>query len=408
MLKVVEVSYTVPPEVFIRRHVEALRGAPNLEILLVGRSPDRGERPASAAQGPLQPYERVMPNFDHIGLPQKVWSLRHALRRAAWRDGLLLRDRAVLGFFDSLEPDLIHFHMASLAVLMRWIPQALGIPYTVSLRGSDVQVEPLVNAEYRRLLRDALTEATAIHCVSHEIMRTGQRWAEGRLPRCAVIYTAVPRLRDARRGATLAPGDRFVVATVGRLHWTKGLEYGLMAIRRLASYGFKVLWRIVGDGPSRLQLEYAVRDEGLEDIVRLEGSLAPDAVLKVLSQCHVYFHPAVAEGISNALVEAMAVGLPVVATDVGGTREVLEDGVQGFLVPVRDWRRMADALHELARDAALRWRLGEAAQKHAAERFSFENHRRAFLNFYRQILPGDHACGADHTLFSQPRASLRH
>jgi colanic acid/amylovoran biosynthesis glycosyltransferase len=385
-MRVCEISHTVPPEVFIRRHVEAMRRYSAVYIVLVGRSP--ATQPQASLADKRVAGELLMPNYDHLSLPAKVWNLRYALAGNSWRVRRPLRDRAVLGFFDRLQPDLIHFHMAGLAILMRWIPEALGIPYTVSLRGSDIQVEPVVNEGYRQGLKDALCRARGIHCVSEDIRRTAEEVIEQALPHAKVIYTIAPEHNSERPAAPGIGRRPLLLATVGRLHWRKGLEYGVVAIAELRRRGISCRWRVVGEGPCRVQIEYAARDEGVEDAIELVGVRPQSWIRDTLAEADVYFHPAVAEGISNAVIEAMAAGLPVVATRAGGMDEAISHDEDGLLVPTRDWRAMARALEELARDPERRTRLGRAASAKVRERFSASRHSREFFELYQGCFQG--------------------
>ena len=94
----------------------------------------------------------------------------------------------------------------------------------------------------------------------------------------------------------------------------------------------------------------------------------------------------VSEGISNAALEAMACGLPLVTTDCGGMREAVRDGIDGFVVPLRDPRAMAAALARLARDEGLRQTMGNAARQRIVEHFSIETQIARFQALYREVI----------------------
>src|SRR5690606_26567499 len=93
-----------------------------------------------------------------------------------------------------------------------------------------------------------------------------------------------------------------IISSVRRLDWRKGYEHGLMAIKELLKTKPNLRWHIVGDGPFRQALEWAIRDEGLEEVVILEGARDQDFIANLLRSSTVYFHPAVHEGISNAVL----------------------------------------------------------------------------------------------------------
>jgi len=171
------------------------------------------------------------------------------------------------------------------------------------------------------------------------------------------------------RGAVLGqlPDGAVVVGTVGRLDPVKGHTTLVSAVARL---GEKVHLVIVGDGPERGRLAAAVAAAGIGARVHLLGERSD--VPALLRAFDIFCLPSRAEGISNTLLEAMATGLPVVATAVGGNPELVVEGKTGLLVPAADVAGLATALDRLASDAATRARLGVAARRRAAAEFSVE------------------------------------
>jgi colanic acid/amylovoran biosynthesis glycosyltransferase len=150
------------------------------------------------------------------------------------------------------------------------------------------------------------------------------------------------------------------LVTVGRLVEKKGIEYALRAIRILKDRGVDVEYRVLGDGPRRDRLDRLARELGIGDRVTLQGRHSQEKVRDVLDASDVLVAASVTaadgdeEGIPNVLKEAMASGMPVVATRHAGIPELVEDGVSGLLVPERDAVALADALDWLAREPG-RW-----------------------------------------------------
>ncbi len=139
---------------------------------------------------------------------------------------------------------------------------------------------------------------------------------------------------------------------------------------------------------------YTIHDLGLEGCVRLVGQLSADAVRQRLQNADAFLLSSVSEGLSNAALEAMACGLPVVATDCGGMREAITNGVEGLIIPVRDAPALAVALERLWRDPVLRLRVGaDGPPKSAA--------------IFQPVQPDSSICGAIHHLMSAGRSSMR-
>ena len=114
--------------------------------------------------------------------------------------------------------------------------------------------------------------------------------------------------------------------------------------------------------------------------VRLQGE--SEQVRDTLQQSDVFMLASVSEGICNAVLEAMACGLPVVTTDCGGMREAVSDCVEGFVVPIRDSQAMALALQNLAEDSSLQKRMGHAGRQRILQEFTLERQVQQFVALY--------------------------
>jgi glycosyltransferase involved in cell wall biosynthesis len=182
-------------------------------------------------------------------------------------------------------------------------------------------------------------------------------------------FTSGSRAREAKVMLGLDP-DRPVVGAVGRLEERKGHDHFLHAGSRMLAManGLRPQLLIVGDGPLRAKLEREAVALGVAESVRFTGGVADVRV--PLAAMDVFVLPSHAEGMSNALLEAMAACRPVVATAVGGTSEVVDDARTGVLIRPLDASAMAEAVLGLLTDPQRAARLGEAARQRVVERFS--------------------------------------
>jgi glycosyltransferase involved in cell wall biosynthesis len=173
---------------------------------------------------------------------------------------------------------------------------------------------------------------------------------------------------QARAALGLDP-RRPVVGTIGRLEDRKGHDQLLRAAGAMlaGTNGRRPQLVIVGDGPLRERLAGQARTLGVADSVRFEGTVAD--VRPVLAAMDVFVLPSHAEGMSNALMEAMAAARPVVATAVGGNTEVVTDGETGLLVPPADPDAIARAVDGLLRDPERASGLGAAARQFVTRHF---------------------------------------
>jgi glycosyltransferase involved in cell wall biosynthesis len=189
--------------------------------------------------------------------------------------------------------------------------------------------------------------------------------------------SASPREARAKLGLPL---DGQVIGTVSRLYLVKGIDF---LIRALAQMDDAAL-AIVGDGPERAALETLADTLGVAGRIHWTGHRRD--VPTLLPAFDLYVQPSLHEGMSNTILEAMAAGLPVVATAVGGTPEVVDDGVTGLLVPPRDPDALAGVIVRLLRDLDLRRKMGRAGQERVRRHFSLEQMVRQTQALYERLL----------------------
>ena len=161
-------------------------------------------------------------------------------------------------------------------------------------------------------------------------------------------------------------GSAFVLGCIQRLYPGKTPFNALDAFRRLASEHADVHLLVVGDGPDKDALEAAVQEAGLSRQVALAASVHPSRVPAYLGACDAFVLDSRYETFALGVLEAMAAGLPVIATSVGAVPELVADGDNGLLVPSGDVDAMARAMARLLNDADLRRGLSAAAKAHAA------------------------------------------
>lgn len=197
--------------------------------------------------------------------------------------------------------------------------------------------------------------------------------------------------REARERLGL-PSDTMIVGTVGRLDPVKDQAGLLRAFATVAAEHPGSMLLIAGDGPCREDLSRLVQALGIDGRVRLLGDCRD--VPGVLAALDIFALPSIAEGMSNTILEAMASGLPVVATRVGGNPELVEDHVTGRLVVSRDPGALAEAMAAYLDDAHLRALHGKAARQRVTERFSLDRMCESYVDLYRRLLAGRTAAGS--------------
>jgi sugar transferase (PEP-CTERM/EpsH1 system associated) len=200
----------------------------------------------------------------------------------------------------------------------------------------------------------------------------------------------IERFSPAQREPVLPPGfadaDSVVVGSVGRLEPVKDQLTLVRAFTELCQrrpQDKRLRLVLIGDGSLRQALESLVAQGGIRERVWLAGSA--DNVTQLLNAMDVFVLPSLAEGISNTILEAMACGLPVVATRVGGNEELMVENETGFLVPRADPGAMADALLTYLDDDTLRARHGAAARCRVEKHFSIHGMVNQYLGVYDEL-----------------------
>ena len=301
-------------------------------------------------------------------------------RQSGFRPGL---GHAIAGQARKYGATIVHAHQYSpfvySALARIWQP-AMGVVFTEHGRLSDAPP-----SGKRRLANRVLSKLPRrVFAVSENLRR--HLISEGFAPDAVqVIYNGIdvgdrPEAKARRRVRDQlgTSDDTLVIGTIARLDRVKDLGTLLRAMS-LISRRRPVMLLIIGDGPERAKLERLGSDLGISSHVRFLGHR--DDAREWLAGFDVYVNSSVSEGISLTILEAMAAGLPVVATRVGGTPEVVIDNC-GRLVEARDAGGLATALQELAREPALRSSLGAAARQRAELHFNIDRMVRQYRDVY--------------------------
>jgi glycosyltransferase involved in cell wall biosynthesis len=206
-----------------------------------------------------------------------------------------------------------------------------------------------------------------------------------------VVYNAVDverfmavRRRERKLLPMIAERSRIVSVLANMYSRVKGHGCLISAARIVCECEPDVVFLLIGDGPERPRLEAQARDAGLDKHVVFIGRRTD--VPELLACCDLSVLPSENEGFPNALLESMCSGLPVVATAAGGSKEIIENGVNGLLVAAGNPEEIAAAVLRLLRDPRLAKRLASAGQKDVRKRFSFDRLMAELDHLYKEPL----------------------
>jgi glycosyltransferase involved in cell wall biosynthesis len=307
-------------------------------------------------------------------------SLRHVRRPVSpWRDLLGLLE--LLRLLRQEQPQIVHVNSAKAAVLGRLAAWLARVPIRVyTVHGwAFLAHGGLASAAYRWIERALRPLTTVTVCVSENERQAGlaARACEERTT--IVIRNGVSKgALDVAKPKSTRP--RLVM--VGRLQAPKD---PITLVRALALVSARDLEAVlVGDGPQRAAVADEIQRLGLDSAVRLLGERTD--VQELLATADVFVLSTRSEGLPLSVLEAMAAGLPVVASDVGGIPELVADGVSGVLVPPGDPDALAEAIERLLENSPLAQQLGLAGRRRVLENFDLEAVREAHLALYRRML----------------------
>jgi glycosyltransferase involved in cell wall biosynthesis len=286
--------------------------------------------------------------------------------------------------FRRLRPDIVHLNSSKAGVLGRIAAVAARVPVRIfTAHGWAFKATTGVDS-CLYLLADRVVEplTSMVICVSENERRAGLKARVCTTERSVVIRNAVD-VGDPPSPARRAD-PRVQVVSVGRLATPKDFSTLVAAVARLPEGSAHM--RIFGDGPLRNELEAQKRALGIDAVVEFIGEV-PD-VRPHLEDADVFVLATLSEGMPVSVLEAMAAGLPVVASAVDGLEEVVVDGRTGFLTPPGDAAALAARLGQLVDDPSLRSAFGQAGRARAEEHFALPAWRDAHFSLYRSLLAG--------------------
>ncbi len=258
------------------------------------------------------------------------------------------------------------------------------LPYIISLRGSDV---PGQNARlavdykiFGPLFKAIWKKASALVACSEGLKSRALRF----LP--SVAIDVIPNGVDLgffSPSGTKQPSDELKLITVGRLSVTKRIEILIDAVYLLIKQGYKVRFLIIGGGAGEESLRRLIMGKNLTPFVELTGRMESEQMPGLYRDSDIYISATMQEGMSNAMLEAMASGLPIITTRCEGVEELIIDN--GIIVEQADAKSMAEAIQQLANEFNKYEQMSVGARKQA-ERFTWKKVADEYLECYRKIL----------------------
>ncbi len=285
--------------------------------------------------------------------------------------------------FSSRPPDLIHVQSQAVAHVGAYLADHWHRPYLVTLHDAPRPREKL-----------------ALHPVWGRHVIAVSDWVRESWSGCidpadvpvSVIHTGVVLPEESERDAVLDPARRVVIGTAGALESHKGVAYLLRAARIILRERDDVEFLVAGSGPEESNLWRLARSLRIHDHVSFAPNLYSfDVAIRAMD---IFCLPSLRQGLGTVMLQAMAAGRPVIATDVGGVAKIVQPGRTGLLVPPRDAGALADAMRALLNDPARARSMGAAARAYVAANFGVAEMVQRTADVYRRVLAGSPAAVA--------------
>ena len=265
-----------------------------------------------------------------------------------------------------------------------WLIKKMNkIPYVVSLRGGDVPgFRPYDFRVYHSLiapfLRVIWKNAEAVVANSNGLRTLAHAFD----PRFEIPI--IPNGIDLQAYRISERDWSFPrLLSVGRIVHQKGLDLAMRALGALKDIDWE--WWIAGDGPQMGALQALAKELGISDRIVFLGWQSRDQLAQSYQKANVFLLPSRHEGMPNAMLEAMASGLPVIASCIAGNEELVVDGETGYLVPSEDIEALQAALRKILDDEALREQMGTASRRHAEENYSWHSTAQQYASLLEKV-----------------------
>jgi len=284
--------------------------------------------------------------------------------------------------------DVLHAHFGPVGNSFRFARQLWNAPLLVSFHGYDFTTVPRQQgpAVYQKLF------ATAdLITVNSDYMGRNLQPLSCPPEKIRKLSYGIDLTKFPYRARTRAADEPFRIVTTGRLVEKKGIEYVIRALAQIAPKDSRLHYDIIGDGPMRAELQRLASEIGVSKLVQFHGALNSESVRVLLDQAHAFVLASVTakdgdqEGTPVSLLEAQAVGLPVISTRHSGIPEIVLDGQSGWLVPERDADALADRLNYLREHPELWESLGKHGRSFVEDHFSAAQCTNALLDIYTEL-----------------------
>ena len=213
----------------------------------------------------------------------------------------------------------------------------------LSLRGAHINYTPIIKPEIGEYYKLIFPKVYKFHAVSNAIALEAVKYGAD-ITKIQTIYSFVDEIVCDTKPLSRGNRQKLRIISIGRFHWKKGYEFALDALCMVKKENIDFEYTIVAQGDTPESILFQTHQLGLNENIKIINGLSHQEVLNLVSMQDLFLLPSIEEGIANVVLEAMALGVPVISTNCGGMNEVIEDEINGYLVDLRNPRQLASKI----------------------------------------------------------------
>lgn len=283
-------------------------------------------------------------------------------------------------------PDVFHIQWTRDLEYYWFLKDRFRIKFIVSLLGSHINYTPLVQPYIADIYRTTFPKVDAFHAVSNAIAKEAQLY-NAPLDKITLIHSPIKASTFANyRSLQPKRNAGIKLISVGRHHWVKGYKYALSAMQMLKQKNIDFHYTIIAQGNVPEELIFQRGQLGLEKEVTFLNGVAQEQLFKEMQNHDLLILSSLSEGIANVVLEAMAIGVPVISTNCGGMAEAVIPNETGWLVPMRSPQSIAEAVIEIIVTPEKEvQRITKKAHEFVKTQFNAQNSIGQFLELYDKV-----------------------
>lgn len=391
-MKVALYSGNIPSTTFIENLIDGLSQS-GIEILLFGKQTADIKYKGKVKIFPL-PTKGATLLFHFIKQsvilfyknPDLFFRSLRILRNKKNKIRKVIKEAGVIFPMINNQPDIFHIQWAKTVEQHPEVFEILDCKFIVSLRGAHINYSPILDIKLADAYRKHFPGVNGFHAVSEEIGREAMKYGAEK-NKIKVIHSSIKDELLNMNSNLYEAGRKLEIISVGRFHWKKGYHYAIDAMKVLYENKVDFIYTIIAQGKIPEEITFLINEYELSENIKIIQGMKHDELIRKLQSSHLLILPSVEEGIANVVLEAMAIGVPVLTTDCGGMAEVVEDEANGYIVKVRNPDLLADKVMSFINaDIEFKKTLTQKAKQVIAKEFSRDKQIREFSDFYNSIL----------------------